>query len=214
MRKDTEIVDTDTGLEDRKLALENKLDGTKFDEEWWLKDRPEWICGCYFSIDKCILELKPQQIRKEYFGTYIKYSYRNILLTYVIIAKTSERLKMWVKLAYKDLPTTPLFIRDYSLQNRRPGVLITFDDEREFRQNQEVMLRVVWEVLKKAISGLDSKKRRNLRTPLQVKTNPVPEVVNTAKCKIGIEVGLDGLCDISIRCHKSSLTELLEKILD
>lgn len=212
MRKETEIVDTETGLDDRKLALENKIDQVKYDEEFWLKDRPEWICGLYFSIDKCILELKPNQIRKEYLSTYIKYSYRNILLTYIIITKSLEgKLKMWVKLAYKDLPTSPLFIRDYSSQNRRPGVLITFDDEREFRANSDAMLRVVFEVLKKAITSLSSKKRRNLKTPLTVKANPV--VVAPKITSVNLDIGENGLVEVRIKIQRDQLNKTLDKIL-
>lgn len=211
MRKETEAVDVDTGLEDREDNLRNQAE-QEYNEAYYTDSRPEWVTTLYFQIDKCILGLRPGEIRKEYLQTYIKYSFRNILCAYILIAKSTEKLRLWVKIPYKELGSVPLFVRDYSSQNKKPGVLISFDDEREYRQNSDTMLRVVSEILEKALARLNSKKRR-FKTPLTVKTNPVPELLTSKIKSVKLDIGEDGYVEVRIRCHKGSLTNLLEKII-
>lgn len=211
MKKETEVVDYDSGYEDRKLAMENRADSKKYDENYWLKNRLDWVVNLYYELDKCILGFRPQ-IRKEFLVTYIKYSCKNTLLCYIVIGTKSQSLKMWVKLAYEELTTTPLFIRDYSSAMHRPGVMISFNSKREFEENKEAMLQVVCGILKKAVAKLGNKKRRNLRTPLVVKTNPVPEQISKIT-SVNLDVGENGFVEILIKVQRDQLNKTLDRIL-
>jgi len=107
-----------------------------FDEEFHTKGRPEWIINLYLELDRFITTGLKGQVRKDYLESYIKYSYNGLLFCHILLRK-GETLKVWAKIPYSSLGAVPLFVRDYEPVSRRPGVMITFDDQREFLQNEE-----------------------------------------------------------------------------
>ena len=208
--KEVVVVDVDNKLEEREAKIERKMSEAKFDEEYFLAGRPNWVCELYYSLDKFLLGLKGT--RKFYLETYIKYVNSNgVLFTHIEIRK-GERLRLWVKIPYEELGSVPLFVRDYSGTNRRPGVMCTFDDQRFLEENRSAMLNTVFGILEKALARLGGKKKR--RTPLEAEVSPAPEVVQrTDKFELNLIVGTDGFCEVSIKVHKSSVPELLSKLL-
>jgi len=216
--KEKEVVDFDrfgTLLEERKNKMKGGT-GMKYDENYHLKGRPDWIVDLYLELDKFVMGLKPG-VRKEYLESYIKYSYNGVLFTYFVIRK-GETLRIWAKVPYQNLGSVPLFVRDYSTTMHRPGVIVFFDDQREFTENKPAMLSTAFSIIKKALEGiLGRKQRKTLLKPVAgvVPVATKPEVVSKAP-SVNLTLGEDGYITLAIKVHKSNkgmLFEILEKII-
>ncbi|MBA7543871.1 hypothetical protein ES705_36213 [subsurface metagenome] len=198
-------------LEERKEKIErsNKM---RFDEEYHTKGRLEWIVDLYLELDRFITSLKTG-IRKEYLESYIKYSYNGLLFCYILLRK-GEILRLWVKVSYSSLEgSVPLFVRDYEPVSRRVGVMVTFDDQREFLQNKEAMLKFTGEIIKKALQGMADRKGRK-KTPLKpiAEVEPVKPIEIVKPSSVNISAVENGYLIINLKIHKSQ-KEILNKIL-
>lgn len=191
-------------FEERKNRIGENKGGKDmaFNEEYYLEGRPEWICDLYLELDKYIMALKPD-IKKEHLQTYIKYSFSGLLFAYIIIRKRGEILKIWAKVPYSNLKgPVPLFVRDYEDTSRRPGVMITFDDQRDYLSGKSAMLSTTFEVLESAFKSLTGKRVTKPKEPIAVfKTS-----------SITLSVDNDGYIEVNFKIHKSQKI-LLEKIL-
>ena len=223
--KEKEVVDFDRfdqSLESRKQKLEEGTDIMRYDENYHLKDRPDWIVNLYYEIDRYAMNLRPE-VRKEYLPSYIKYSFSGILFAYIVIRK-GETLRIWAKVPYQSLEAVPLFVRDYSTTMHRPGVIVFFDDQREFVANKSVMLDTAFGIIKKALEGIIGGKRR--KTPLHtvVETKSVlgvgpafekPVAVPKTPA-VNLVLGEDNYITLTFKIPKSDkkvLFEILEKII-
>ncbi|MBA7517484.1 hypothetical protein ES705_09538 [subsurface metagenome] len=202
-------------LEERKEKIErsNKM-REKFDEEFHTKGRAGWSTDLYLELDRFIMGLRGQ-IRKEYLESYIKYSYNGLLFCYIMLRK-KEVLRLWGKIPYTSLGSVPLFVRDYEPISRRVGVMITFDDQREFLQNKEAMLDVTFGIIKKAFQGMASRKERK-KTPLLkpiAEVEPVKPIELSGPSSLNISVEDNGDININLKIKKSrSQREILNRIL-
>ena len=191
-------------FEERKNRIGENKGGKDmaFNEEYHLEGRPEWICDLYLELDKYIMALKPD-IKKEHLQTYIKYSFSGLLFAYIIIRKRGEILKIWAKVPYSNLKgPVPLFVRDYEDTSRRPGVMITFDDQRDYLSGKSAMLSTTFEVLESAFKSLTGKRVTKPKEPIAVfKTS-----------SLTLSVDNDGYIEVNFKIHKSQKI-LLEKIL-
>jgi len=209
-----EIVDFDFQsqlLEERKEKIRG-IKKMKFDEEFHIKGRAEWSIDLYLELDKFIMNLKTG-VRKEFLESYIKYSYNGLLFCYIML-RQKETLRLWAKIPYTSLGAVPLFVRDYEPISRRVGVLISFDDQREFLQNKEAMLDVVFGIVKKAFQGVAGRKGRK-KTPLErikevEKVEKKIEIIKSSE--INILAGENGYLEIRFKIHKSKKL-LLDRIL-
>lgn len=203
----------DIGLEDRETKIERSIK-MKFDEEFHTKDRAEWSVDLYMEIDKFIMSLKGQ-IRKEFLESYIKYSYNGLLFCYIMLRK-KETVRVWAKVSYSKLDSVPLFVRDYEPVSRRVGVLVNFDDQREFIANKEAMLKVTYSIIEKAFRGIAGRKERR-ETPLLKRLKEVEKIKKEIKIiepfSINIIAGENGYLDLHLKIHKSRKS-LLNKILE
>ena len=220
-----ELVDYDFKsqlLEERKEKIERKNKMINFDEEFHTEGRPEWIINLYLELDRFITTGLKGQVRKDYLESYIKYSYNGLLFCHISLRK-GETLKLWVKIPYSSLGAVPLFVRDYQPVSRRPGVMITFDDQRDFLQNEEAMLDVTFGIILKAFKGISSRKRRKVKTPLKrveevetvlesIEDEPVKPIEIVKPSAINISVEDNGYLSINLKLHKSQ-KELLNRIL-
>jgi len=210
-------------LEDRKEKIERRIRMRTFDEEFHTEGRPEWIINLYLELDRFITTSLKGQIRKEYLETYIKYSYNGLLFCHIVLQKR-ENLRLWAKIPYLSLGSVPLFVRDYEPVSRRVGVMVTFDDQRDFLQNKEAMLDVTYGIILKAFKGISSLKRRKVRTPLKrveevepiilesIEVEPVKPIDIVQTSSINISVDDNGYLSINLKLHKSQ-KELLNRIL-
>ncbi|MBA7564408.1 hypothetical protein ES695_17670 [Candidatus Atribacteria bacterium 1244-E10-H5-B2] len=205
--------DIDIGLEDRETKIERSIK-MKFDEEFHTKGRAGWSVGLYMEIDKFIMGLRGQ-IRKEFLETYIKYSYNGLLFCYIMLRK-KETVRLWAKVSYSKLDSVPLFVRDYEPVSRRVGVLISFDDQREFTENKPAMLEVTFKIIEKAFKGITNQKKRK-ETPLLKRIEEVEKIEKEIEIvepfAINIIAGENGYLDIRLKLHKSRKS-LLNKILE
>jgi len=198
-------------LEERKEKIEGRISNMIFNEEYHTKGRPEWIVNLYLELDKFIMSLKTG-VRKEYLESYIKYSYNGLLFCYILLRK-GETLRLWAKVPYSSLGSVPLFVRDYESVSRRVGVMITFDDQREFLQNKEAMLDVTFGIIKKAFQGMAGRKERR-KTPLKpiAEVDPVKPIEIVKPSSINISAVENGYLSINLKIHKSQ-KDLLNRIL-
>ena len=182
-----------------------------FDEEYHIKGRAEWSIDLYLEIDRFITSLKTG-VRKEFLETYIKYSYNGLLFCYTMLRK-KETVRIWAKTPYDQLGAVPLFVRDYEPVSRRVGVMITFDDQREFLQNKEAMLDVTFRIVQKAFQGMASRKRK-VKTPLLKPVAEVEPVKTTEEFRpsLNLVIDDDGYIDVNFKIRKSQ-KELLNRIL-
>ncbi|MBA7563644.1 hypothetical protein ES695_01430 [Candidatus Atribacteria bacterium 1244-E10-H5-B2] len=204
-------------LEERKEKIRG-IKKMKFDEEFHTKGRAEWSVDLYLELDKFIMNLKTG-VRKEFLETYIKYSYNGLLFCHIVL-RQKETLKLWAKIPYTSLGAVPLFVRDYEPVSRRVGVLISFDDMREFLQNKEAMLDVAFGIIKKAFQGIANRKVRK-RTPLerikeveQIERKVIEPVKPTEVFRPSLDLSVDGngYIDVRFKILKSQ-KELLNRIL-
>lgn len=210
-------------LEERKEKIEGRNKMINFDEEFHTEGRPEWIINLYLELDRFITTSLKGQVRKDYLESYIKYSYNGLLFCHISLRK-GETLKLWAKIPYSSLGAVPLFVRDYESVSRRVGVMVTFDDMREFLQNKEAMLDVTFGIILKAFKGISSRKRRKVKTPLKrveevetvlksTEAEPVVKPIEIVKpSSINISVDDNGYMSINLKLHKSQ-KDLLNKIL-
>lgn len=201
--------DFQSQLEERKEKIEgsNKM---KFDEEFHTKGRAEWSVDLYLELDKFITSLKTG-IRKEFLESYIKYSYKGLLFCYIMLRK-KETVRLWAKIGYNKLGAVPLFCRDYEPVSRRVGVMVAFDDQREFLQNSEAMLEVTFNIIKQAFQGIIARKGK-IKTPLkpEIKVEPV-KPTETFRPSLNLVIDNNGYIDIHFKIKKDQ-RELLERIL-
>ncbi|MBA7551004.1 hypothetical protein ES705_43537 [subsurface metagenome] len=210
-------------LEERKEKIERKNKMINFDEEFHTEGRPEWIINLYLELDRFITTGLKGQVRKDYLESYIKYSYNGLLFCHISLRK-GETLKLWAKIPYSSLGAVPLFVRDYEPVSRRPGVMITFDDQRDFLQNEEAMLDVAFGIIFKAFQGVASHPKREIKTPLKpvaevepiilesIEVEPVKPIDIVKTSSINISVDDKGYLSINLKIHKSQ-RELLNRIL-
>jgi len=194
-----------------------------FDEEFHTGGKPEWITNLYLELDRFITTSLKGQIRKDYLESYIKYSYNGLLFCHILLGK-KETLRLWAKIPYLSLGAVPLFVRDYEPVSRRVGVMVTFDDQRDFLQNKEAMLDVTYGIILKAFKGISSLKRRKVKTPLKrveevepvtsesIEAEPVKPIEIVKPSAINISVEDNGYLSINLKLHKSQ-KELLNRIL-
>ncbi len=219
-----EVVDYDFQsqlLEERKNKISERSNKMKFDEEFHIKGRAGWSVDLYLELDKFIMNLKTG-VRKEFLESYIKYSYNGLLFCYVMLRK-KETVRIWAKIGYDKLGAVPLFVRDYEPISRRLGVMIAFDDQREFLQNKEAMLDVVFGIIKKAFQGIADRKKSK-KTPLLKRLKEVEQVEKKIKIiepvklteefrpSLDLSVDGNGYIDVRFKILKSQ-KELLNRIL-
>lgn len=205
-------------LEDRKEKIRG-ISKMRFDEEFHTKGRAGWIVDLFFELDHFILDLKPG-IRKEFLESYVKYSFNGLLFCYIVLRK-AETLRLWAKIPYASLGAVPLFVRDYEPVSRRVGVIITLDDQREFVANKETVLRVILDIVKKALQGVAGRKERK-KTPLterikevkQIEKKLIEPVKPTEEFRPSLNLVIDnnGYVGVSFKIRKDQ-KELLNRIL-
>ncbi|MBA7573689.1 hypothetical protein ES695_14570 [Candidatus Atribacteria bacterium 1244-E10-H5-B2] len=213
-----EVVDYDFQsqlLEERKNKIEGGLKVMKFNEEHHLGNRLAWTVDLFYELDQYILSLN-KDIRKEYLQSYIKYSFRGLLFCYIATQKV-ENLRVWAKIAYGKLgDKIPLFVRNYEPVSRRLGVLVSFDNKREFFENKEAMLETTFDIIRRAFQGIEDRRERK-KTPLLKKLKEVEQIEKkieiTEPSSINISVDDNGYLSINLKIHKSKKI-LLDKILE
>ena len=86
--------------------------GKDYGEEYHIKGKPQEVIELFRTVDKLCKELAPGNIQKKHLAKYISYSHGKAIFCCVHIQKSS--LRIWLKLNYSRLKSTPDYVRDVS----------------------------------------------------------------------------------------------------
>ncbi|MBA7522616.1 hypothetical protein ES705_14736 [subsurface metagenome] len=206
-----EIVDFDFQsqfLEERKEKIERGFKMKTFNEETFLKNRPEWEKDLFQEINKFLLTGIKPGVKVNYLETYTRYSYNNLM--FAKIKATSEALKIYLKLRYQEIENPASWVRDYEPVSRQTWVEVTIREQDLIKK--AILLDNVFELTKKAFNRV--MKAPQLSKVSIKKTEILPEFIVPTLTKIDLEIATDGFCQLSIRIHKSQLTKILGKLIE
>ncbi|MBA7562617.1 hypothetical protein ES695_02820 [Candidatus Atribacteria bacterium 1244-E10-H5-B2] len=208
-----EVVDYDFKsqfLEERKEKIERGFNIMKtFNEETFLRNRPEWEKDLFKEINNFLLTEIKQGVKVNYLETYTRYSYSNLM--FCKMKSTSEALKIYLKLRYSELVEPASWVRDYEPISRQTWIEVTIREQDLIKK--AILLDNVFELIKKAFN-------RVLKQPGLSKVSVgkpekiLPGFVIPTKTKIDLEISTDGFCQLGIRVHKSQLQKILGKLIE
>jgi len=207
-----EIVDYDrfgTLLGERKEKIEGGFKMKTFNEESFLKNRPDWEKDLFREINNFLLNEIKKGVVVNYLETYTRYSYNNLM--FVKIKATSEALKIYLKLRYQEIENPQKWVRDYAKISRQTWVEITIR-ETDILKEGAILIDNFYDLAKQAFNQL-TKYPRLSKVSIK-KPEILPEFVTPTLTKIGIEISTDGFCQLGIRIHKSQLTKILDKLIE
>jgi len=207
-----ELVDYDFKsqlLEERKTKIEGGFKMKIFNEESFMKNRPDWEKDLFREINNFLLNEIRKGIKIIYLETYCRYSYNNLM--FCKMKSTAEALKIYLKLRYSEIENPQRWVRDYEPISRQTWVEISIR-ETDILTEGTILIDNVFDLARKAFNRVI--KAPQLSKASIKKTEILPEFVTPTKTKIDIEISTDGFVQMGIRIHKSQLPKLLEKILD
>ena len=185
----------------------------EFNEEYHLKEKPEWITSLFRKIDSYCLTNIRTGIQRTYLQTYIRYTWSGKMFGYVIIRK--DALRIYLKLRYSGLENPPAFIRDYSKIARGTWTELLFNDEEEYLQNEMAILDVIYGLIDKSFKRIAEKPKLARKIVTKSKVEPISKlepVATIGNLKVNLTVENDGYIEVNFKIHKSQ-KGLLEKIL-
>ena len=178
----------------------------RFDEQYYFKNKPDWLLGLYKKIDDYCLNIK-RGVKKEFLKTYIKWSYSGMMFCRVFVFQNN--LKLYLKLKYSELENPPAFIRDYSERVRGiPTIEILLSEE--YLENEEAFFVIVSPLIKKAFSEVTG--ARKLRPVKKRSLEPVKPIETFGPSSINLSVDDNGYININLKIKKSQ-KEILNRIL-
>ncbi|GAH59584.1 unnamed protein product, partial [marine sediment metagenome] len=195
-------------LEERKDKIsERGLEKMEFDEQYYFKNKPDWLLDLYKKIDDfCVKDIK-KGIKRTYLKTYIRWTYKGIMFCRVFVFQNN--LKLYLKLKYAELENPPVFIRDYSEKVKGVSTIEILLNE-EYLQNEEAFFLIVSSLIEKAFSGLTGASRLG---PVKKRMlEPMKPVEVFSPSSLNLSVDDNGYVSINLRIHKSQ-KEMLNKIL-
>jgi len=207
-----EVVDYDrfgTLLGERKEKIEGGLIMKTFNEESFLRNRPEWEKDLFREIDHFLLTgIKPGVV-VNYLETYVRYSYSNLM--FCKMKSTMFNLRIYLKLRYSEIVEPGKWVRDYEPVSRQVWIEILIREQDLIKK--AILLDNVFELTKKAFNRVVKQpglSKVSVGKPEKI----LPEFVTPTKMKIGIEISTDGFCQVGLRVHKSKLSQILEKLIE
>lgn len=179
----------------------------KFDEQYHLEGRPEWIRGLYKKIDEYCLTSLGRGIDRTSLQTYIRYNTNGRMFCRIFI--TSINLRIYLKLNYSELEKPPVFIRDYSeIAQTEDTIELLFDNEEEYLQNETALFDVTSTLIKKSFLGVSSGKM----TVRPVKPTKIEPAKVSKVTSVNLTMGDDSYVTITMKIHKNQ-RGVLERIL-
>ena len=206
-----EVVDYDFKsqlLEERKEKIEGGLIMKTFNEDTFLRNRPDWEKDLFREINNFLLTgIKPGVV-VNFLETYVRYSFNNLM--FCKMKSTSEALKIYLKLRYSEIEDPASWVRDYEPVSRQVWIEVTIREQDLIKKS--ILLDNVLGLTKKAFNRV--MKAPQLSKVSIKKTEILPEFITPTKTKIDIEISTDGFCQLGIRVHKSQLTKILGKLIE
>lgn len=195
-------------LEERKNKInERRLEKVEFDEQYYFKNKPDWLLDLYKKIDDYCLNSLKKGVKRTCLQTYIRWTYKGKMFCRIFVFQ--DNLKVYLKLKYAELENPPAFIRDYSERVRGiPTIEILLNEE--CLQNEEAFFAIISSLIEKSFSGvtgarrLDQVKKRSLEP-----TKPM-EVFEPSSLNLSVDD--NGYININLKIKKSQ-KEILNRIL-
>jgi len=199
---------TGQGLEERKNKIsERRPEKVEFDEQYYFKNKPDWLLGLYKKIDDYCLNGIKKGVKRICLKTYIRWTYKGKMFCRIFVYR--DNLKLYLKLKYAELENPPVFIRDYSEKVRGISTIEILLDE-EYLQNEEAFSAVIFSLIEKSFSEITgTRKLRPVKKRSLVSVKPV-EI--SGPSSLNLSVDDNGYININLRIKKSQ-NEILNRIL-
>ncbi|GAJ15896.1 unnamed protein product, partial [marine sediment metagenome] len=203
-------------FEERKNRIGEKKRGREmeFNEEYHLKERPEWIANLFGKIDSYCLTNIRTGIQRTYLKTYIRYAWSGKMFGYIMIRE--EALRIYLKLKYSELENPPVFIRDYSKIARGTWTELLFNDEEEYLQNEMTILDVTYGLIDKSFKRITKKPKLAREIAENPEVEPITKlepIVAIKNLKVNLTVENNGYVTLELKIPKSQLNKTLDRIL-
>ena len=212
MRKEDDFSDifspVGKDLEERKNKIsERRLEKMEFDEQYYFKNKPDWLLDLYKKIDDyCLNDIK-KGVKRICLKTYIRWTYKGKMFCRIFVYR--DNLKVYLRLKYAELENPPAFIRDYTDIGRVTAIEILLSEE--YLQNEEAFFVIVSSLIEK--SFLEVTGARRLGPVKKRELEPLKKPVEAVRpSSVNISVGENGYLSINLKIHKSQ-KEILNRIL-
>ena len=195
-------------LEERKNKIsERRLEKVEFDEQYYFRDKPDWLLDLYKKIDDyCLNDIK-KGVKRICLKTYIRWAYKRNMFCRMFVFR--DNLKVYLKLKYAELENPPVFIRDYSDRVRGISTIEILLDK-EYLQNEEAFFTIISTLIEKAFSEVTG--MRKLRPVKKRSLESVKPVEAFEPSSINLSVDGSGYININLKIKKSQ-KEILNRIL-
>jgi len=194
-------------LEERKNKIsERRLEKVEFDEQYYFKNKPDWLLDLYKKIDDyCLNDIK-KGVKRICLKTYIRWTYKGKMFCRIFVFQ--DNLKVYLRLKYGELENPPVFIRDYTDIGRVTAIEILLSEE--YLQNEEAFFVIVSSLIEK--SFLEVTGARRLEPVKKRSPEPIKPLEAFSPSSLNLSVDDNGYLSINLRIHKSQ-KEILNKIL-
>ena len=177
-----------------------------FDEQYYFRDKPDWLLGLYKKIDDfCLNDIK-KGVERTCLKTYIRWDYKGKMFCWIFVFR--DRLKAYLKLKYAELENPPAFIRDYTDIGKVTAIEILLDEE--YLQNEEAFFVIISSLIEKSFSEITgTRKLRPVKKRSLVSVKPV-EI--SGPSSLNLSVDDNGYININLKIKKSQ-RDILNRIL-
>ena len=195
-------------LDERKNKInERRLEKVEFDEQYYFKDKPDWLLDLYKKIDDYCLNGIKKGVERTCLKTYIRWTYKGIMFCRIFVFR--DNLKLYLKLKYAELENPPAFIRDYSDKVRGISTIEILLNE-EYLQNEEAFFAIISSLIEKSFSGMTGARR--LEPVKKKELEPIKPLEASSPSSLNLSVDDNGYININLKIKKSQ-KEILNRIL-
>ena len=193
-------------LQERENKIsERGLKKMEFDEQYYFKNKPDWLLGLYKKIDDYCLNGIKKGVKRTCLKTYIRWTYKGNMFCRMFVFR--DNLKVYLKLKYAELENPPAFIRDYTDIGRVTAIEILLSEE--YLQNEEAFFAIISSLIEKAFSGVTGAKKRLIAKRV---TEPIKPMEAFSPSSLNLSVDNNGYININLKIKKSQ-KEILNRIL-
>ncbi|MBA7540873.1 hypothetical protein ES705_33176 [subsurface metagenome] len=195
-------------LEERKNKIsEGGLEKVEFDEQYYFKDKPDWLLGLYKKIDDfCLNDIK-KGVERVCLKTYIRWTYKGTMFCRAFVFQNN--LKVYLRLQYSKLENPPNFVRDYSeIVRGIPTIELLLDEG--FLRSEEAFFAIVFPLIEKSFSEVT--RVRKLEPAKKRRLEPVKPLEVSSPSSLNLSVDDNGYININLKIKKSQ-KEILNRIL-
>ena len=179
----------------------------EFDEQYYFKNKPDWLSGLYKKIDDYCLNGIKRGVERICLKTYIRWTYKGKMFCRIFVFQ--DNLKAYLKLKYAELDNPPVFIRDYSDKVRGiPTIEILLNEE--YLQNEEAFFTIVSSLIEKSFSGVTGARRLGPVKKRSLEPTKPLEAFSTSSLNLSVDD--NGYININLKIKKSQ-KEILNRIL-